>query len=133
MKRIKKRYNSSGNQWAICTGASEGIGKSFALDLAKSGMNIYLVARNMEKLEAAKKDILSKAPPGVKVEIASADLSDPTKYSVITQNKEVTSNLGIIVNNAGHFQCVPVFEQKPQDLQSLYKLNIYAITLFTKY
>ena len=49
--RIRNTYNSSGKQWAVVTGASEGIGRCYALDLARSGFNVVLVSRSMTKLE----------------------------------------------------------------------------------
>ncbi len=38
------------NSWAIVTGASDGIGKEFALDLARRGFNIVLISRSINKL-----------------------------------------------------------------------------------
>jgi NADPH:quinone reductase-like Zn-dependent oxidoreductase len=54
LQRISQTYNQSKDKWALVTGGSEGIGKSFAQDLAKSGFNILLVSRSEEKLEKAK-------------------------------------------------------------------------------
>ena len=39
------------------TGASDGIGKAYCMELAKSGFNIVLMARNHDKLEAVAKEI----------------------------------------------------------------------------
>jgi len=39
------------NSWAVVTGASEGIGESYALELASQGFNICLIARRKDKLE----------------------------------------------------------------------------------
>ena len=44
--RLKAQYNQSGRKWAIVTGGSEGIGRCYALDLAKSGFNILLASRS---------------------------------------------------------------------------------------
>jgi 17beta-estradiol 17-dehydrogenase / very-long-chain 3-oxoacyl-CoA reductase len=48
--------------WALITGASDGIGKQMAIDIAKSGINVILVARNPQKLEATARDIKRYAP-----------------------------------------------------------------------
>ena len=40
---LKKRY---GGGWALVTGATDGIGKQYAVELAKSGLNIILMARD---------------------------------------------------------------------------------------
>ena len=48
-KNLKARY---GGGWALITGASDGIGKEYAIELAKSGFDIVLMARNQEKTQA---------------------------------------------------------------------------------
>ena len=45
------------SQTVIITGGSDGMGKSVAIQLAKKGANILIVARNVEKLQAALKEI----------------------------------------------------------------------------
>ena len=53
-RNLKERY---GGGWALVTGASDGLGKQYALELARSGFNIILMARNAEKTEAVAKEI----------------------------------------------------------------------------
>ena len=43
-----ERYGE--NLWAVVTGASDGIGKAMAMELASRGFNILLIARNIHKL-----------------------------------------------------------------------------------
>lgn len=50
-RRIRNLYNPDGKKWAIVTGASEGIGKAYAFNLANHGFNIVLASRNQSKLE----------------------------------------------------------------------------------
>jgi 17beta-estradiol 17-dehydrogenase / very-long-chain 3-oxoacyl-CoA reductase len=47
-KNLKLEYGE--NSWALITGASDGIGKGFAIELAKQNFNLILIARNSEKL-----------------------------------------------------------------------------------
>ncbi|CAH1414902.1 unnamed protein product [Lactuca virosa] len=54
-KNIKK-YGS----WALVTGSTDGIGKAFAFELAKKGLNLILVGRNPKKLEDVSSEIQSK-------------------------------------------------------------------------
>ena len=49
-RNMQARYGA--NSWAVVTGASDGIGKQYAIELAKEGFNIVLVARNKAKTEA---------------------------------------------------------------------------------
>jgi len=50
---LKERFGS----WAAVTGSSDGIGKEYAKELARQGINVVLIARNKEKLEAVAKEI----------------------------------------------------------------------------
>lgn len=49
--RLNDRYGGEG-EWAVVTGASEGIGRSYALELAQAGYNLTLCARSIDKLES---------------------------------------------------------------------------------
>ena len=49
--RLRAAFGGNEEEWAIVTGASEGIGRSYALELAKCGFNIKLVSRSEVKLE----------------------------------------------------------------------------------
>ena len=53
-RNLKQRYSGG---WAVVTGASDGIGKALAMELAKEGFDIVLIARNQEKTEAVAKEI----------------------------------------------------------------------------
>ena len=53
-KDLHARY---GGGWALVTGASDGIGKEYCMELAKSGFNIILMARDNAKLEGVATEI----------------------------------------------------------------------------
>ena len=57
-KNLKKSYG----EWAIVTGATDGIGKAMAFEMAKKGMSVLLVSRTKDKLEACKQELLAKYP-----------------------------------------------------------------------
>lgn len=50
-KRLEVAFGGNEKDWALVTGASEGIGRSYVLELAKCGFNIKLVSRCQDKLE----------------------------------------------------------------------------------
>lgn len=80
----------------LITGASSGIGRDLAREFAKLNYEIVLVARNIERLEALKKELIDEYK--VNVEYMSVDLSN--RVSCINLHQKVR-NIDILVNNAG--------------------------------
>ena len=52
-----KKFGAKKGAWAVVTGATDGIGKEFALQLAKAGFNVFLVARNTSLLSSVGAEI----------------------------------------------------------------------------
>ena len=84
---------------AIVTGASQGIGKTIAIEMAKSGAIVFCLARNKEALDATIKKITEN---GGKATAFSCDISNNDDFKTIILNivKEYGS-IDILVNNAG--------------------------------
>src|SRR5512138_3881442 len=95
MKQIdKKRFGP----WAIVTGASSGIGKEFARQLAASGLHLILVARRQAVLEALGQELAGKY--GIQYRAVGVDLSDENfieKIETITHDLDI----GLVISNAG--------------------------------
>lgn len=72
-KNLKKSYKAS---WALVTGSSSGIGKSFAKRLASQGLNVVLVSLDDELLESTHKE-LSEAYPDVEFRKIGVNLGKP--------------------------------------------------------
>ena len=87
--------------WAVITGATSGIGKEFAMQLAEKGINPVLVARSGEKLEAVSAEIKKKY--GVDGRTVTADLSDAKDVDRVDRETR-DLNVGLLVNNAGGWQ-----------------------------
>lgn len=89
------------NQYAVITGASKGIGKSIAIELAKKGYNLILVARSADLLMEVAKNLEDRFH--VKVETLALDLSSPNAACQVTSFCESKSlPITILVNNAGY-------------------------------
>ena len=54
-KDLKARYGAG--SWVVITGASDGLGKQYAIELAKEGFNIVLMGRNAPKTQAAADEV----------------------------------------------------------------------------
>lgn len=61
--------------WAVVTGASEGIGRAFAVELARRGMHVLLVARRQERLEQLAAELTQVH--GIRCQVLPANLSHP--------------------------------------------------------
>ena len=83
---------------ALVTGASSGIGLSFANHLAGTGFDLVLVARRVERLEALAEDL--RSAHGTQVDVHRIDLADSDAALRIL---DVTSSrdVGLVVSNAG--------------------------------
>ena len=91
---LKEKYGP----WAVITGASAGIGRGFARQLACDGLDLVLVARSADKLESFKRELQSKH--GVQVRVVPADLTAPGSLAKIRVATDGL-NIGLLINNAG--------------------------------
>lgn len=84
---------------AIVTGASQGIGETIAIEMAKSGANVFCLARNKEALDSTIKKIISN---GDKASAYSCDISDNEQFNnIVTDIFKEFGSIDILVNNAG--------------------------------
>ena len=57
VKAKKDNFVKKYGRWAVVTGCTQGIGKAYAMELAKRGMNLVLISRNKTKLEEFEKQL----------------------------------------------------------------------------
>jgi short-subunit dehydrogenase len=84
---------------ALITGASSGIGRSFAEILAKEGYNLILVARRKQKLDALAETLTKQF--SIESKVLVADLSKIEQVKVVEETIKSLDNIDILVNNAG--------------------------------
>jgi short-subunit dehydrogenase len=94
------------------TGASSGIGDAFARRLAADGVDVVLVARRQDRLEALADQLRS---PVCRVEVLTADLTDPADLErVAARVADTDAPVDLVVNNAG-FGTFGTFWELPVD------------------
>ena len=114
----------------MVTGASSGIGKEFAVQLAERGMNLVLVARRKSLLDALAQSLGDTK--GIQAKVVNADLSLPDA----TQRLADATNrleIGLLVNNAGAEVHGPFLDQDPDLDAGLIQLHAVAPTRLAHY
>ncbi|KAJ6981323.1 very-long-chain 3-oxoacyl-CoA reductase-like protein [Populus alba x Populus x berolinensis] len=89
--------------WALITGATDGIGKAFARQLAQKGLNLILVSRNPNKLRTVSSEILAEHP-GTKIKTVVFDFSGKVSTRLVQGviEKAVEGlDVGLLINNVG--------------------------------
>ncbi len=95
---------------AIVTGGSLGLGKAMAMEFAKSGASVAIIARRAEILNEAKAEICAAAPDA-KVGAYPCDLRDPA--AIKSAHQAIVGELGdvdVLVNNAGTSRAMDFLE-----------------------
>lgn len=107
---------------ALLTGASRGIGRAIALELADLGFDLALVGRDQVSLEETASLI-----PGTRVSLITADLSDPgsSKY-IVERTVSAFGGLDLLVNCAGVPQKGPFTEVTPEEWDKVFAVNARA-------
>ena len=92
---------NSQNQLVLITGATSGIGKETATELAKKGAHVVLLARNADKAAATQREIIAAAGHH-RVDVLLADLADLSQVRrVAAEFNARYPRLDVLVNNAG--------------------------------
>ena len=119
------------NKNIIITGASSGIGKAIALELASKAKTLVLIARRKELLERLS-DELTTINPNALVKIFSADITNTSSQDeILKQLSEHNISIDLLVNNAGLGDDNYFHESKLDKLQSIIDLNVSSVTSFT--
>uniref|UniRef100_A0A672GYJ1 Hydroxysteroid (17-beta) dehydrogenase 3 n=1 Tax=Salarias fasciatus TaxID=181472 RepID=A0A672GYJ1_SALFA len=121
---LSKSFFTSMGEWAVVTGASEGIGRAYAFALAERGMNVVIMSRTRERLDLVAKEIGEATDQTVKV--ITTDFINENVFSEIEdQLKDL--DIGILVNNVGVLPGV-VFEQTQESRGSCITLQFVLLS-----
>ncbi len=110
----------------LITGASSGIGATYAERFARRGHDLVLVARDKSRLDALAARLREESK--VAVDVLPADLTKPADLSALETRLRDDARIGILINNAGMPQATSFVEQTADGIEKLITLNTIALT-----
>ena len=110
----------------LITGASSGIGATYAERFAQRGHDLVLVARDQARLEALAARL--RADHQVAVDVLQADLTSPSDVAAVEARLREDSRIGVLINNAGVAQAGGFLQQTADSIERLVALNTTALT-----
>eukprot|EP00345_Euplotes_harpa_P006846 CAMPEP_0168328960 /NCGR_PEP_ID=MMETSP0213-20121227/6823_1 /TAXON_ID=151035 /ORGANISM="Euplotes harpa, Strain FSP1.4" /LENGTH=341 /DNA_ID=CAMNT_0008332193 /DNA_START=99 /DNA_END=1124 /DNA_ORIENTATION=+ len=127
---LAKRY---GDNWAVVTGASDGIGKALAFELASKGFKVGLVGRNQDKLEAVAKDIAEQHKVETKVVVFDFNVHyTAEKIAELSELLGVFEKVSILVNNVGMASYNPLEKMTDENVLKQINVNVVGTTVVSK-
>jgi uncharacterized protein len=110
--------------WAVVTGASEGIGRAFAQDLAKRGVHLVLVARRGPMLQGLAEEL--QRAHGIRCRVLVADLAHPEGVEAVVSGTE-DLDIGLLVAAAGFGTSGPLLRSSPETERAMLDVNCAAV------
>ncbi|HEX3619146.1 MAG TPA: SDR family NAD(P)-dependent oxidoreductase, partial [Candidatus Udaeobacter sp.] len=117
----------------LITGASAGIGREFARQLAGRAHSMILVARREDRL-AELRDELQAQHPNLAVQIRQVDLADPTQLQELMEWLDREGiNVDLLINNAGLGDSGPFATSDTIRNEEMTLVNVVALTSLTRH
>ena len=121
----QQRFRSRYGAWALVTGASDGIGKALAAQVAAQGLNAVLSARRRDRLETIARDLA--AAHGVETLVIAADLTRPNGVDQLEQQTRHL-DIGLVILSAGFATSGPFPEAALAPELEMVCLNVTVVT-----
>lgn len=110
------------NKNALVCGSTQGIGKSTAIELAKMGANVTLMARNEEKLQ----DVMTELDnsKGQAHAYVCADFSNPANVKAAAAKVVSDKNIHILINNTGGPAGGPITDASTDAFEAAFQMHV---------
>lgn len=109
----------------LITGASSGIGATYADRFARRGHDLVLVARDKTRMDGLA--VRLREETGVSIDVLQADLTRTDDLEAVASRLRDDSRIGVLVNNAGASLSGGFIQQSSADVQNLIALNTTAV------
>lgn len=113
------------NRVALVTGASSGIGRATALQLAQAGASVVVTARRVERLAEVVDEV--EAAGGTALALPADVVSLEAVRAVVNQTVDRFGSLDILVNNAGIMKVAPISENDVEDWTRMVDVNVKGV------
>jgi NAD(P)-dependent dehydrogenase (short-subunit alcohol dehydrogenase family) len=120
MPTMQSPHNGLDGQTALVTGATAGLGRAIALQLARDGADVIVHGRSAERGAQA---VAAIAAEGGTARFAAADLSDPDAVRMLAQE---AGELDILINNAGFSEWGPTGTFDMSAFDGMFASNVRA-------
>ncbi|MEL7085377.1 MAG: SDR family oxidoreductase [Cyanobacteria bacterium J06597_1] len=114
----------------LVTGASSGIGKALALDVASRGAKVVVAARREQKLQAVVDDIVGKGGEAIAI---PTDMADTQQVEALAQKAlDSCGRVDVLVNNAGYGQMGPIESIGDDAVRQQFDVNVFGLLALTR-
>jgi short-subunit dehydrogenase len=128
-----KKYRVFKNKNCLITGATGGIGRCIAMEMAKNKCNLFLTSTNIKKLRRLKQEIESLFGKEIKIYYEYGDLINIQNVKrIIKKVREKIKNVDILINCAGIFVVKSLTNSDLNDFKKTFNLNIRAPFILTR-
>ncbi len=116
---------------SLITGASRGLGRGYALTLAKAGSDLILISRSQKELQSLKEELTAM---GTQVLILVGDLTHFKGIPrLVRRSVEEFGKIDILINNAGMNIRKPILDLTERDLNKVIDLNLMSVFLMSQH
>ncbi|NWV14950.1 DHB12 reductase, partial [Ptilonorhynchus violaceus] len=119
----------------VVTGATDGIGKAYAEELARRGMKVVLISRSKEKLDQVSTEIMEKYK--VETKVIVADFGERENIYIRIQAGLEGLEIGVLVNNVGMSYAYPEYfidvPELEKTINKMININIMSVCEMTRF
>ncbi|PVF92752.1 NAD(P)-binding protein [Serendipita vermifera] len=127
------KFGAKRGAYAVITGATDGIGREFALQLAKAGFGVVLVSRSQGKLDELAREIADQYKVPTKVQAIDFSRPQPQSYAQLAQQLKGVE-VGVLVNNVGRSHEMPTYflDTPEEEMKEIVNINVHGTLDITR-